>query len=76
MRADGTSVRVWRRSLYCGANGGCVEIALLEEPGGALIAIRDGTLPSAGALALEPGAWRTLLRHAKAGELDGPACDG
>ncbi|MFD0850957.1 DUF397 domain-containing protein, partial [Actinomadura adrarensis] len=39
----------WRRSGYCATNG-CVEVARLAGSTGPVIAIRDGTLPGAGAL--------------------------
>ncbi|WP_395109465.1 DUF397 domain-containing protein [Actinomadura sp. SCN-SB] len=72
MLTDGTSGHGWRRSRRCQSNNGCVEVARAEAPTGPLIAIRDGTLPATGALALEPGAWRALLHRLKAGNLDLP----
>lgn len=63
MRPDGTTPVRWRRSRFCQANGACVEVARMDGPGGPSIAIRDGTLPAAGALALSPDAWRALVQE-------------
>ncbi len=71
MRADGTKTVHWRRSAYCNANYGCVEVARLAGSTGPVIAIRDGTLPGAEALTLPLRLWRALLDDTKAGRLDG-----
>jgi hypothetical protein len=68
MRADGAKPVHWRRSGYCQANGACVEVARMEEPGGPSAAIRDGTLPDAEPyLLLGPTTWRSLLTKLKSG---------
>jgi hypothetical protein len=56
----------WRKSSYSGQSGDCIEVA-----GGLpdAVGVRDSKHCGGPALLLTPGAWRTLLRRVKSGEL-------
>ena len=56
----------WRKSSYSGQSGDCIEVA-----GGLpdAVGVRDSKNCGGPALLFTPGAWRTLLRRVKSGEL-------
>ncbi|WP_262402324.1 DUF397 domain-containing protein [Actinomadura sp. CNU-125] len=56
----------WRKSSHSGTQGDCVEVAHLE----AQVGVRDSKDPEGGHLVLDRAAARTLVRRAKAGDLD------
>jgi len=60
----------WRKARRSQHNGGCVEVAKLDE----MVAVRDSKRPEAGAHVVSRDAFAAFLADAKAGRFDpGPA---
>jgi uncharacterized protein DUF397 len=60
----------WRKARRSQHNGGCVEVANLDE----VVAVRDSKRPEAGAHVVGRSAFSAFLADAKAGRFDlGPA---
>ena len=60
----------WRKARRSQHNGGCVEVANLDE----VVAVRDSKRPEAGAHVVRRTAFADFLADAKAGRFDlGPA---
>ena len=60
----------WRKARRSQHNGGCVEVANLDE----VVAVRDSKRPEAGAHVVGRAAFAAFLADAKAGRFDlGPA---
>jgi hypothetical protein len=65
---DELSRAVWRKSTYSGNNGGCVEIAELDD---GQVAVRDTKHDGHGpVLIFTPHEWDCFIQGAKAGEFD------
>jgi Domain of unknown function (DUF397) len=61
---------VWRKARLSQHNGGCVEVANLDE----VVAVRDSKRPEAGAHVVDRSAFAVFLSDAKAGRYDlGPS---
>ncbi|WUI00421.1 DUF397 domain-containing protein [Spirillospora sp. NBC_00431] len=59
----------WRRSTHCGANGTCVEVAMLSDAG--LIGVRDAKRgDQSPVLTYDRADWRGLIHKIKEGSLD------
>jgi hypothetical protein len=54
----------WRKTSYSSQDGSCVEVA--QTPAGN-VAVRDTTDRGGPALAVGPGAWRSLMADIRAG---------
>ncbi|MFV2179236.1 DUF397 domain-containing protein [Actinomadura sp. LOL_016] len=61
-----TRPTTWRKSSHSGTEGNCVEVAKLTS----LVGVRDSKNLEGGHLVLDRAAVRTLVRRAKAGNLD------
>jgi hypothetical protein len=60
----------WRKARRSQHNGGCVEVARLDQ----VVAVRDSKRPGAGAHVVSRNAFAAFLADAKAGRFDpGPA---
>ncbi|MFI6498790.1 DUF397 domain-containing protein [Nonomuraea typhae] len=54
----------WRKSTYCGGNGACVEVAMLDDE---TIAMRSSTQPEHPVLVFAPDAWISFLDGLRGG---------
>ncbi len=57
----------WRKSRFCGANTGCLEVSPL---GGGLTGVRDSVLDAASPVIILDSNVLGLFGHIKAGQLD------
>jgi Domain of unknown function (DUF397) len=55
----------WRKSTYSGANGGCVEVADLNDA----VALRDSKDPTGPMLHVDRDAWQTFVAGVRGGDL-------
>jgi len=58
------SAAVWRKSTKSGNNGGCVEVAFVDQ----IVAIRDSKDPTGPVLAFEAGSWAAFVAEIRNGE--------
>ena len=60
----------WRKSLYSGAQGNCVELAPVHTAGAPRVAVRNSRFPDDAALLLTRPELAALLAEVKAGGFD------